>query len=594
MQVGYRSSTHSSSKIRRTPLDFVAIFAGLLLLFLLVSVLFWQFWHANRIYSGVQVNGVPVGGLTRMEAVETLEARFLDYPTPPTTVSLNAQRFPLSAGALSAQWTPIDAVNQGYLLGREGSFSARLAQQLALALRGYNLIPEATYEAAPLRQELSEIANQVRNNDATSSKPPNLDVDVEATLAATLGALQGQGEAGAINVPLVTVARPARAPVTSEIAPLEILSGQTPTPLLLRDSIYGIKTALDPGKIQSITFTTEPLRLDEDLLRGHLEMLADQYDIAPRDARLRFNPATGGVTVMRSSQIGRQLDIGATMASVQAALADGATHADLVMAEVAPNVDSARIAEMGIRELVASGTSYFAGSSAARVRNIEVAAEKFEGVVIPPGKSFSFNRFVEDVTAANGFEDSLIIWGDRTAVGVGGGVCQVSTTIFRAAYAGGLPIEERYNHGYVVSWYGEPGLDATIYTPTVDFRFRNDTDAYMVIDPEVDSIGGSITFNLYGTRPDREITIADPVVTDRQEPAAPAYQIDEELAFGEQQQVEWPKEGMTVQVERTIVEDGTTRTDTITSYYQPWNALFLVGPGTSLPEPEAPKSEVES
>ena len=93
---------------------------------------------------------------------------------------------------------------------------------------------------------------------------------------------------------------------------------------------------------------------------------------------------------------------------------------------------------------------------------------------------FSFNENVEDVTAANGFEDSLIIWGDRTAVGVGGGVCQVSTTVFRAAYEAGLPILERYNHGYVVSWYGEPGLDATIYTPSVDFKFRNDTGAYLL------------------------------------------------------------------------------------------------------------------
>ena len=222
----------------------------------------------------------------------------------------------------------------------------------------------------------------------------------------------------------------------------------------------------------------------------HLEMLAEQFDVPARDARLRFNPATGGITVLRSSQTGRALDIDATVAGIEGALVAGQETRQLVIAEVAPAVDMNRIAEMGIRELVASGTTYFAGSSAARVRNIEVAAEKFDGVVIPPGESFSFNQHVEDVTGANGFEDSLIIWGDRTAVGVGGGVCQVSTTIFRAAYAGGLPIVERYNHGYVVDWYGEPGLDATIYTPTVDFRFRNDTDAYLLVEPVVDSAGG--------------------------------------------------------------------------------------------------------
>ncbi len=514
MQTGYQRSVQSQSNIRKTPFDFAAIFAGLLVLTLVTTALFWQFWHANRIYGGVQVGGVPVGGLTRLEAVEKLETTLPTYPAPPVTVSLNAQRFPLSADSLVAQWTPIDAVNRAYLLGRDGDLTTRLAQQITLALRGYNLIPEAAYEAAPLRQALNEIANRVRSASAAAPGSPGVDVDVEATLAATLNALQRAGKVIAINVPLATVPLPASAPVDAEVMPFERLAEQTPAPLLLYNAVYGLETALDPGQIQSILFTSEPLRIDEDALRAHLAMLAEQVDITPRDARLRFNPATGGVTVLRSSEAGRSLDVDATMASVQSALAAGSGRAELVMTEIAPDVDSSRIAEMGIRELVASGTSYFAGSSAARIRNIEVAAEKFDGVVIPPGKSFSFNRFVEDVTAANGFEDSLIIWGDRTAVGVGGGVCQVSTTIFRAAYAGGLPIEERYNHGYVVDWYGEPGLDATIYTPTVDFRFRNDTDAFMLIEPVVDSIGGSITFNLYGTRPDRVVTIADPVVTD--------------------------------------------------------------------------------
>lgn len=238
---------------------------------------------------------------------------------------------------------------------------------------------------------------------------------------------------------------------------------------------------------------------------------------------------------------------------------------------------------MGIRELVASGTTYFAGSSAARVRNIEVAAAQFEGVVIPPGKLFSFNQLVEDVSSANGFEDSLIIWGDQTAVGVGGGVCQVSTTVFRAAYEAGLPIVERYNHGYVVSWYGEPGLDATIYTPTVDFKFRNDTSAYLLVDPVVDSVNGVITFNLYGTKPDRVVKIAEPAVSDIVEPEPAIYKVDEDLAPGQQEQVEWQKEGKTVEVTRTIIENGESRTDTITSKYQPWQAVYLVGPGTQVP-----------
>ncbi|PJF45483.1 MAG: vancomycin resistance protein, partial [Candidatus Thermofonsia Clade 3 bacterium] len=126
--------------------------------------------------------------------------------------------------------------------------------------------------------------------------------------------------------------------------------------------------------------------------------------------------------VLSPSFPGRTLDVDATIAAIRSAVAGGADEASLVIKTIEPAVDMNRIAEMGIRELVASGRTYFAGSSASRIRNIEVAAKQFEGVVIPPNGIFSFNQIVRDVSSANGFEDSLIIWGDRTAVGVGGGV----------------------------------------------------------------------------------------------------------------------------------------------------------------------------
>jgi len=125
-------------------------------------------------------------------------------------------------------------------------------------------------------------------------------------------------------------------------------------------------------------------------------------------------------------------------------------------------------------------------------------------------------------------------------------------------------------------------MDATIYTPTVDFRWKNDTGNYLLVEPVVDSAAGVITFNLYGTKPDREVIISDPVITNREPPPPPAYQVDESLAPGQQKQVEWPKEGMTATVERTIIENGETRTETLVSNYQPWRAVYLVAPGALI------------
>jgi vancomycin resistance protein YoaR len=289
------------------------------------------------------------------------------------------------------------------------------------------------------------------------------------------------------------------------------------------------------------------------------------------------------VVSMSSLRPGRKLDVDTTMATIKWALASGESNADLTIVTVLPQVDSNHLNEMGIHELVSSQTTYFAGSSPERMRNVAVAAAKFDGVVIPPDGVFSFNQYVEDVSSANGFEDGLIIWGDRTAVGIGGGVCQVSTTIFRSAYAAGLPIVERYNHGYVVSWYGKPGLDATIFTPTVDFRFRNDTGAYLLMEPVMDSDNGTLTINLYGTKPDRQVIISDPVESDITPPPAPLYTVDSSLAPGQSKQVDWEQKGMTVNVTRTIIENGNKRVETLTSKYQPWRAIDLVGSESDIP-----------
>ena len=504
--------------------------------------------------------------------------------------------------ARRGRWAPVHcceydllaAVDDAYRVGRTGAFGRRLGEQLVAGLHGADLTPERAVDMGQLRYAVDGVAREVRQPARPATRTgetlipgqPGMDVDVEATVNNVLTAVSVQQGRAPLTVSMAAVPLLPPAEPVSLVDSAPVAGSLANPPLLLSDSSAGLDMALDAAQLNEIIYTRDPLRIDRDALAAVLTEWARQIDLPAREARLRFDPASGNVTVVQPSRVGRAVDVEATVAAVELALVEGRDQAELVIADVTPMVDSNRVAEMGIRELVASGVSYFSGSSADRIRNIEVAAEKMDGVVIPPGEIFSFNQYVEDVSAANGFEDSLIIWGDRTAVGVGGGVCQVSTTLFRAAYEAGLPIVERYNHGYVVDWYGEPGFDATIYTPTVDFRFRNDTDSYLLVQPDVNSAGGVIAFNLYGTKPDRQVTISEPIVTNQQEPEAPSYQVDETLAQGEIEQVEWPKEGMTVVVERTIVEEGATRTDTLTSQYQPWQAVYLIGPDTPLPGEE--------
>ena len=382
---------------------------------------------------------------------------------------------------------------------------------------------------------------------------------------------------------------------TAQASPVSTM----PQPIVLRHEQTGISFALDATLLSKIMPGGVPQTLNEEALRTVVIGWSRQVSFPAQDARLRFDDASGQLTVLQPSRSGQRLNVDLAIEAVRQALASDSRMGTLPIIAIPPDVDSGQLNQLGIRELIASGTTFFGGSSSARVHNIGVAAEKFLGTVIPPGGIFSFNSTIEAVSGANGFEDSAIIWGDRTAVGVGGGVCQVSTTVFRAALSAGFPLLERHNHGYVVSWYGDPGFDATIYTPYVDFRFLNDTDAHLLIQPVVDNVAGVLSFRFYGTKPDREVEIGEAEVKDIKQPGDRIYQEDASLEPGQIKQVEWAKKGMTTTVIRKVTENGRSREDKIVSVYRPWNAMFLYGPGTVIPgvtdveEPTASSTDEE-
>jgi vancomycin resistance protein YoaR len=568
---------------QRTAVDFLLIWLLVVVLSGLALFGAWQFWHTDRIYTGITVQGVPVGGMTRSAAAAKLSRSLNPYPAPPVSIVHGERAWALSSSQLAPQADFMAAVNDAYLIGRRGGVPDQIVGQLGALIGFYDVTPPVTYDVAGIHYQISQIAADVRRpgraalslGDGLIPAQSGMDVDVTSTAQAILESLE-RNSRQAIPLHVIETAPPNASPVNT-------LPGNLPTtftqPVTLRHEASGLQFALDPATLRSLQGGGGDAPLSEARLRAVVQTWAEELAIPAQDARLWFNANTNQVEVRQPSVAGRALDVESTIALIQAGLSTGNYRLSLPVQSVAPVVDSNRIPEMGIKELVASGTSYFAGSSLARIRNIEVATEKFEGVVIPPNGIFSFNTIVQDVSAANGFEDSLIIWGDRTAVGVGGGVCQVSTTVFRAAMNAGFPIVERYNHGYVVSWYGEPGMDATIYTPTVDFRFRNDTDAYLLIQPLVNSATGVNTFLFYGTKPDRQVTISDPIISDIQQPGEPVYREDPSISPGQRRQVEFAQQGMTVMVERTVTENGQTRTDRIRSVYQPWNAVYLVAPG---------------
>jgi vancomycin resistance protein YoaR len=223
-----------------------------------------------------------------------------------------------------------------------------------------------------------------------------------------------------------------------------------------------------------------------------------------------------------------------------------------------------------------------------------VAASKFHGIIIEPGATFSFNQFLGDVSVEEGYEEALIIYDGRTIKGVGGGVCQVSTTALRAAFQAGFPVVERWPHAYRVSWYEKgfgPGLDATVFAPLVDFKFTNDTAFHLLIETYTNVTDGILVFKFYSTSDGRKVTISPPEVSNVTPHGPDIYEPDPTLPPGAMQQVDWAVDGADVIVRRLVERDGQVLyQDSLFTRYQPWQAVFKVGPQPdgSIPLPATP------
>ncbi|MBX7234117.1 MAG: VanW family protein [Caldilineales bacterium] len=583
--------------------SFLAAFLVWLLLPVLLAAgaLAWFEWsYVGRIYPGVQALGVNLGGMTPERATAALTEAVGQYAPPPISLRYGDEVWELPAEEVGLRPDVNRLVRQAYLVGRTARLEENLRTQWATLWQGRRIEPEL---AAPP----GSIANAIAARTAQLNRPAteaqlSLDnlqvvvsgaeagrrVDLEATTAAVLDRL-ASGRGGVVDVSVHQVAA-AGADLGDDQSALQDMLNRT---IVLADPRGDFQFALDPATMAGmLTWVRDEnavggLRpvLKTEAARVVVEAWAQQVARPPLNARFDFDPKRNQLIELSPSSDGYALEVDATVAAIARAVSSGQTQVALPIQIVRPAIASEDAPNLGITELVAEGSTNFAGSSADRVQNIEVGAAKFVGVVIPPDGVFSFNEHVGDVTAANGFQDALVIQGDTTAVGIGGGICQVSTTVFRAAWYGGFPILERWNHGYVVRWYGAPGLDATIYTPKVDFKFKNTTGHHLLIKPIVDTVKGIITFQFYGTRPDWRVETTDPVYAKRTPPPAPLYVEDPGLASGRVVQFDWAVEGLEASASRRVLAaDGTVLlNDTLKSRYLPWQAKFRFGPGFEPP-----------
>lgn len=336
--------------------------------------------------------------------------------------------------------------------------------------------------------------------------------------------------------------------------------------------------------------STAPASLGEpeaEKVRGYAAGLAERYNRKPQDARLafvggkveEFAPARDGITIIEG-EAGNKIEDGIW------ALLRGGVEEEVVEVEVErtpPKITTEEVNNLGIVERIGKGESYYAHSIPNRVYNVGLASSRVNGALVGPGEEFSFNQIVGEISAATGYRTAYVIANGRTELGDGGGVCQVSTTIFRAALNAGLPITERYAHAYRVGYYeqnAKPGLDATIYSPSKDLKFVNDTPGHILIQAIVDEPKRQLTFELYGTR-DGRVSLLSPVRVWGETPPPPdLYQDDPTLPLGEVKQVDWAAWGAKTSFDYRVERDGETIfSKTFNSSFRPWQNVYLRGTG---------------
>jgi vancomycin resistance protein YoaR len=600
---------------RRTPVFpqiVAALMSGVILFFAIVLawVLGYQLLYAGRIFPGISVAGVDLSGMKPSDAAVKL-SQTLSYPINGKILFRNGQQAWLASPAqLGMVFDPSSSAMTAYHLGRSGNLFSALSGQIRAAGIGVKIAPVIVFDQRVAYNYLSQIASQIDqpkteatlllNGTDIVAQPGQVgrELKIDATLIYLGGQLQTFADG---EVPLVVQEiQPQILDVSAQADMARQVLSQPLTltiPNAAQDDpapyVYNQQVLVQLLGVQR-TENGVQVVLNQTGLRDALVPVKDQLDRAPTDAKFTFNDDTRQLDLISESKIGRTMDIEASIKAINDALFRGEHSVPLVVNETQPRVSSTATAQdLGITQLIAAETSYFFGSSAERIQNITAAASQFHGILVAPGETFSMGEHMGDVSLDNGFAEALIIYGGRTIKGVGGGVCQVSTTLFRTVFNAGFPVVERTPHAYRVSYYEETagggvdprlaGLDATVYFPLVDFKFTNDSPYWILMETYIGS--GSLTWKFYSTSDGRSVTWDTSGVTNVVPAPSPAFEENPDLRKNEMKQVDWAANGADVTVTRTVSRDGGVLfQDQFTTHYQPWQAVCQYGPDSRDPK----------
>jgi len=567
----------------------------LILLFLLFStfLLILNYYFRNRIYPQISVLSLNLGGKTKKEAIIFLSENI--SPPGKIQISSNKKNFDLSLPDISFKYEYDKTVETAFNYYRKNNFRFNFLKPFIFLFKKHNLEIEYSYD----KQKLDEFIEVVSNDILSEPIYPSVNL-IDGKIIVNKGTpgetldkeiFLDEFEKKIKNInyskmylPLKKI-DPTLSQKDSEIFEKRAKKFLNKT-LILKNDFFNL--TLDDKSILGFLDYYEQYSLDK-IKDFVIVEISPQLERPPQNAVFRFE--NGKVTEFTPARDGIKIEINNFLDKIIDSLSElentenNSIIIEIPIIKAPPEITLNEVNNLGIRELLGRGSSKFKGSIESRVHNISLASSKFNGVLVPPGETLSFNKTLGDVSSFTGYKKAYIIKDGKTILGDGGGVCQVSTTLFRAVLSAGLPIIERSPHSYRVYYYEQdssPGMDATVFDPTTDFKFKNDTPGYILIQTFVDAKNYSLTIEIYGTPDGRKTTITKPEILSSSPPPDDLYIDDPSLPAGVIKQIEHKAYGAKVRFIYKVERDGEIIINQeFISTYRPWQAVFLKGVGNT-------------
>jgi vancomycin resistance protein YoaR len=536
-----------------------------------------------------------------VERVRSLSTEPIDIVTPIVAASVTVED--LEPGLERARAT----LQSPLIVGGLDSFwgiSAADIQRIVSIVPGSETIEVKRDAVATFVQSIADEVNRSPENAnldvgddgrlTAQLATTGISVNVDGTTDAIIHALQG----GYQRVDLLY--QQVDPTISSEAAELAAANGEAMLDRGVEITWEGGSTELDRATLLSaLTIQVRPdepepfvFGFDREIVAESLQPTFSSIGSSVLEPRLRL--VDDKVTIAQTGRAGEVIDVEASLDAVVKGALDDSGTAELVIEHVEPTLSMPVIADIKLDDVLAEASTYYGDSSDARRKNVEKAVELETGWLVAPGAQFSYVENIGDITEANGFVTGFGIVEDPNSNGVttapviGGGICQVSTTIFQAAFWAGLKIDERYSHPYWIQSYGEPprgmkGLDAMVNIEdygSLDLRFTNNTENWIAVVVIADGV--TVTARVLGTDPGWTVDIKQPVITNIIKPGRETVFTDSpELPKGQQLQVEYAQDGFSTEIARTVTaKDGEViSSGSLVSTYAPSRNTILRGTG---------------